>query len=86
MKTTVIHHSADFDGLFCREIARKFIPEAELIGWDYKDEKLTFPAEGQVYVLDLSPEEPFGRELTIEEKERIIWIDHHASSLAKYDS
>lgn len=25
MKTTVIYHSADFDGLFCREIARKFL-------------------------------------------------------------
>ena len=34
MKTTVIHHSADFDGLFCREIARKFLPGAELIGWN----------------------------------------------------
>jgi len=33
-KTTVIYHRADFDGLFCREIARKFLPGAELIGWD----------------------------------------------------
>ena len=23
------------DGLFCREIARKFLPNAELIGWDF---------------------------------------------------
>ena len=37
MKTTVIHHSADFDGIFCREIARKFLPDAELIGWDFGD-------------------------------------------------
>jgi len=26
MKNTVIYHSADFDGLFCREVARKFLP------------------------------------------------------------
>ena len=43
MKTTVIHHSADYDGIFCREIARKFLPDAELIGWDFKDEPLAVP-------------------------------------------
>lgn len=40
MTTTVTHHSADFDGIFCREIARKFIPDAKLIGWDFGDEPL----------------------------------------------
>ena len=29
MKNTVIYHSADFDGIFCREIARKFLPDAD---------------------------------------------------------
>lgn len=38
MKTTVIYHRTDFDGLFCREIARKFLSEAKLTGWDYGDE------------------------------------------------
>lgn len=37
MKTTVIYHSADYDGIFCREIARRFLPDAELIGWDFAD-------------------------------------------------
>ena len=45
IKTTVIYHSADFDGLFCREIAKKFLPDAELIGWDWADAKIPFPAE-----------------------------------------
>ena len=84
--TTVIHHSADMDGVFCREIARQFLPDAKLIGWDFADAPIPFPSEGQVYVLDLPPEQPFGRELTFEEKERVIWIDHHASSLEKYDA
>ena len=56
MKKRVIYHSKDFDGIFCREIAKKFIPDAEFIGWDYGDPKLPYPAEGTVYVLDLSPE------------------------------
>ena len=81
---TVIHHSADMDGLFCREIARKFLPGAELVGWDYKNPKLPFPAEGTVYVLDLSPE-CFNEDICKTRKpERLIWIDHHASAIRKY--
>ena len=86
MRTTVVYHSADADGWFCREIARKFLPDAELIGWDFKDGPIEFPEDGVVYVVDLPPEQPFGRELTFEERERVIWIDHHASSLQKYDA
>lgn len=95
-KITVIYHSADFDGMFCREIARKFLPDAELIGWDYGNPKLDFPAEGQVYVLDLSPEcfklttdnLPMMAVGTTEvfagTYNRLIWIDHHKSAIDKY--
>lgn len=83
MKTTVIHHSADYDGLFCREIARKFLPDANLIGWDYGDPKIPFP-EGQVYVLDLSLDcLDWG---TNQESDfaRLQWVDHHKSALDKW--
>jgi len=83
MKTTVIHHSADFDGVFCREIARKFLPEAELIGWDHGDPKIPFPAEGTVYILDLSPDCLGGDTY---DSSRIVWIDHHKSSIEKWPS
>ena len=83
MKTTVIYHSADFDGIFCREIARKFLPDAELIGWDFKDPKIPFPSEGAVYVLDLSPD---CFESIPAHQERLIWIDHHKSSIEKWPS
>lgn len=84
-KVTVIYHSADFDGLFCREIARKFLPGAELIGWDFKDKPLAIPADGQIYIMDLPCDRVFG--LTFGEEghqpwlERVIWIDHHKSSI-----
>lgn len=81
MKTTVIYHSADFDGLFCREIARKFLPEAELIGWDHGNPKIPFPMEGTVYILDLSPDCLGGDTY---DSNRIIWIDHHKSSIEKW--
>jgi uncharacterized protein len=79
MKTTVIYHNADFDGIFCREIAKKFLPDAELIGWDWKDNKIPFPIEGLVYVLDLAPDCFISPDLS-----RIIWIDHHKSAIAKW--
>lgn len=83
MKTTVIHHSADYDGIFCREIARHFIPDAEFIGWDYKDPKLEFPTHaGLVYVMDLSPD--CFTTMTVEQAGQVIWIDHHKSAIEKY--
>jgi hypothetical protein len=55
MNNTVIYHSADFDGIFCREIAKKFLPtDTVFIGWDWKDKPIPFPDQGIVYVLDLS--------------------------------
>lgn len=89
MRTTVIYHSADFDGLFCREIARKFLPEAELIGWDYGDPKIPFPADGTVYVLDLAPDclQPaVPAPPNTDCLSRMIWIDHHKSAIEKFDA
>lgn len=80
-KITVLYHRADFDGLFCREIAKKFLPDAELIGWDYGDKLIPFPSEGEVYVLDLSPD---CFESLPKYQERLIWIDHHKSAIEKY--
>lgn len=85
-KATVIYHSADFDGIFCREIARKFLGEkdVEFIGWDYGNPKPKFPEEGRVYVLDLAPE--CFEEATINAFSRLIWIDHHATAIKRWDS
>lgn len=80
-KPTVIFHRADFDGLFCRSIAQKFLPDAQLIGWDYGDPLLNFPTSGQVYVLDLSPAcfDPGG---TFHSgHDRLVWIDHHKTAI-----
>lgn len=85
---TVIYHSADFDGIFCREIARKFLPDATLIGWNHGNAKIPMPKEGTVYILDLSPEcleITFGGE-TVPYYDRMVWIDHHQSSIATWPS
>lgn len=59
---TVLYHSADWDGLFCREIAKKFLPEATLIGWDFKDAPLNAAAlhGGNFVILDLPVDRVFG--------------------------
>ena len=91
MPITVIHHSADYDGLFCRDIARKFLPEATLIGWDFGDAPLIkrLPSEGPVYILDLPVDRtlfgaPFAQVVGPLLKTilgRVLWIDHHKSSI-----
>ena len=86
-KVIVIHHSADYDGIFCREIARKFLPDAELIGWDFPDKPLEIPECDVLYVMDLPLDRPFGFVWNKEHhshryfKGEVIWIDHHKSSI-----
>lgn len=76
-KTTVIYHKSDFDGIFCREIAKKFIPDAELIGWEYGEPEPAVPPENQLYILDLSVP-------GLMNHPKLIWIDHHKSAIEKY--
>jgi uncharacterized protein len=90
MKTTVIHHSADYDGIFCREIARKFLPDAELIGWDFGDPPRLLP-DGKIYILDLPVDRVFGYDFTKghpadmdEVKKSLVWIDHHKSAIESH--
>ena len=77
-KILVIYHRADFDGLFCREIAKKFLgDEASYLGWDYGDLVPSVSEDVQVYMLDISIEALMGHP-------RLIWIDHHKSAIEKY--
>jgi len=59
-KTIILHHSADYDGIFCREIAARFLPGAEIIGWDFADKSLQNIKADTLYVLDLPVDRPFG--------------------------
>jgi len=86
--TTVIFHSADYDGIFCREIARKFLPEdTTFIGWNYGDPPIPIPTEGDVYVMDLPTDKPFGWPMPLIyllNHRRLVWIDHHASAIKSH--
>lgn len=79
-KIIVIYHRSDYDGVFCREIANKFLPDAEFIGWDYGDPTPKIPdGIDALYILDLSVPD-----LMLHPK--LIWIDHHKSAIDQYGS
>lgn len=81
-KIAAIYHRADFDGIFCREIAKKFLPTAELIGWDYGDPVPTpdvVSADDTLYMLDISID-------GLMDHPKLIWIDHHKSAMEKFES
>lgn len=84
MNQTVIYHSADFDGIFCREIAKKFLPDATLIGWNHGDPQIKMPEHGDVYILDLSPECLDASNVQGMIWDRIIWIDHHKTAIEQW--
>lgn len=59
---TVIYHSADYDGIFCCEIAKKFLGEKDVqyIGWTFGDLPIALPINGEFIVMDLPIDKPFG--------------------------
>jgi len=74
----VIYHRADFDGIFCREIARKFLGEtAEYIGWHYGDAVPEVSPHVTLYMLDISI-------AALMDHPGLIWIDHHKSAIETY--
>src|ERR1039458_899 len=79
-KTIVIYHKADFDGIFCREIAKThFGDTAENIGWDYGDGLIRIETDVEhIFMLDISVEQWM-------DDPRLVWIDHHKSAIDKYD-
>lgn len=79
MRTIVIYHSEDFDGIFCREIAKKFLGERDVtfIGWNYGDPEPTVDKNDQLYILDLSID-------SLMSHPKLIWIDHHKTAMDKY--
>lgn len=85
---TVIYHSGDFDGIFCREIARRFLGDKGVtyIGWNFGDKPLENLAADECYVMDLPCDEPFGTKGKLPWMVycNLIWIDHHKSSIESH--
>lgn len=77
--TKVIYHSADYDGIFSREACRvHFGQDAEYIGWNWGDRVPPVRKNDNLIMVDLAIDE-------LMDHLNLIWIDHHASAIEKYD-
>lgn len=78
MKTLVIYHKADWDGIFSREICRRFYGDnAEYLGWDYGDPLPSVDPQREVVMVDISVD-------GLMDHPRLTWIDHHKSAIEKF--
>ena len=82
MKTCVIYHRVDWDGYTAAAVALRAFPDAELIGWNYKDPFPVVNSYDRVVLVDLTiySQRPDGSQdfsWMINNQDRLIWFDHH---------
>ena len=73
MKTAIIYHRVDWDGYTAAAVAKMAFPDAELIGWNYKDDEPCVSEFDRVIVVDLS----LSKEWMLANASKLVWIDHH---------
>lgn len=82
-KNICIYHRSDFDGIFCREIAKQFFTkggyDVDYIGWDYGDPVPQITDEAKIYMLDISVD-------GLMDHPNLNWVDHHKSAIDKFPS
>lgn len=86
VKVLVIYHRADFDGIFCYQIAKQFFDQdkgenydVEYLGWDYGDLVPIVTQDTKIYMLDISVDGLMNHPW-------LNWVDHHKSAIDKYPS
>lgn len=81
-KTLVIYHRADFDGIFCYRIAKRFFDsisgyEVTYLGWDYGDPVPEVDSDTIVVMLDISVK-------GLMDHPMLRWVDHHKSAIDEF--
>jgi len=82
MKNAIIYHRVDWDGYTSAAVALKAFPQAELIGWNYRDPLPNVAEYDRVVLVDLTiyANSADGRRdfsWMFNNQKKIIWIDHH---------
>ena len=82
MTALVLYHSADYDGISSGLICEKFLKEKKMtvikVGWNYGDPvPAVDPNVSEIYMVDITIPE-------LMEDPRLIWIDHHKTSIEEY--
>lgn len=83
MSSLVLYHSADYDGIASGLICEKFLKlrgnTVKLEGWDYgKPVPKVDSLVDEIYMVDITIPE-------LMDDPRLIWIDHHKTSIAEYN-
>jgi hypothetical protein len=88
---TIIYNSANWDGIFCREIVRRALGgklNNSCYAWEPGTTPLRFPSDGNVYVLGLPLDAPFGSDEPYDcEKNwsRLTWIHNDPDAIRNTD-
>jgi hypothetical protein len=82
MKTAIIYHRVDWDGYTSAAVALRAFPDADLIGWNYRDRLPDVSKYNRVIVVDLTvyatnPDGSRNFSWMRDNQKKLIWIDHH---------
>lgn len=81
----MIYHWVDFDGIVSAAIVGKFVGDSEYIPWNYGDKEVPDVREGdKVYMVDISMDD-FSLMAGWNDIAELVWIDHHASAIRRYN-
>lgn len=83
MISICVYHGIDLDGWCSAAIVKEKYPDCKMIPYNYGD-NLELP-EGDVIFVDVSLEMDKFKKL-LREGRKIVWIDHHISAIANFDS
>ena len=82
MKTAIIYHRVDWDGYTSAAVALRAFPDADLIGWNYRDSLPVVDCYDTVILVDLTvysvnPDKTRDFSWMLNNQSKLIWIDHH---------
>ena len=80
--TAIIYHRVDWDGYTSAAVALCAFPQADLIGWNYRDPLPDVSKYDRVIVVDLTvystnPDGSRDFSWMFDNQKKLIWIDHH---------
>ena len=77
MKTIIVHHSEDFDGICSKLIVSRVFPGATTLGFNYGDPIPDLSGYDKIIMVDIS----FPSDIMYGIKEKLTWIDHHITAI-----
>ena len=84
-QTICFYHSADLDGKASAAIVKYFIPNTELIPFDYNQEFPWDKIDSRIFVYMVDISLPTNDMYKLNKRCRLIYIDHHISKLKELD-